>query len=317
MFEKITDFVAHNIPHIFFISFDKKICEVLTLEEAKKQGIYLKYNPTYNQRPFLKVDLQPHFMSFNEYKAKFDLIQWHLHRGDTYLLNFTQKTPISLPFSIEMLAQKAYGKFIGYWPNRFLFFSPEPFVYIDKFDRIHTYPMKGTSISLNDPDGSKLLSKEKENREHATVVDLLRNDLAIVARNIEIIQYKYLEKIPLSDHTFLWQMSTHIQGELDPMWKNKAGDVLNAILPAGSISGAPKEKTIQIIEKIEGFDRNFYTGIAGIFNGIELLTCVMIRFIGVENDKLYYYSGGGITSLSQAEEEYTEYKNKIYATIAL
>lgn len=315
MFDKISHYTSVGIPHIFFISFDKKKCEVLTIEEASQLGIWFKQNVNLHNNSFRKLNLQPQYISFEEYKTKFEKIQYHLRRGDTYLLNLTQKTPIKLPVPIEDVARTVYGKFVGYWPKRFLFFSPEPFVYIDANHYIHTFPMKGTSRGSTDPLGTKLITSEKEQREHATVVDLLRNDLAIVAKNIEIVQYKYLEKVPVSNEDFLWQMSSHIRGKLPPSWKKETGDLLAALLPAGSISGAPKEKTVEIIKETEGYERDFFTGIAGMFDGKELISCVMIRYIAIENGSFYYLSGGGITTLSNVEEEYAEYQHKIYALL--
>jgi para-aminobenzoate synthetase component 1 len=83
-------------------------------------------------------------------------------------------------------------------------------------------------------------------------------------------------------------------------------------LPAGSISGAPKPKTLEIIKKIEDYERGFYTGICGYFDGNALDTGVMIRFIEQEGDQLFFKSGGGITSFSDAKTEYQEMIDKIY-----
>jgi para-aminobenzoate synthetase component 1 len=88
--------------------------------------------------------------------------------------------------------------------------------------------------------------------------------------------------------------------------------MLDYILPAGSITGTPKKKTIEIIEDIEDFDRGFYTGIFGIYQDKRLNSSVMIRFIDREESKLYYKSGGGITLNSDTQNEYQEMIDKIY-----
>ncbi|MCX7696959.1 MAG: aminodeoxychorismate synthase component I [Bacteroidales bacterium] len=311
MFEELTFFTARSEPCIFFISFDKKRIHVFSPNDAKRKGIFFIHS--HDQRVSHRFyDLKPEFICFDLYKRKFEQVMFHIRRGDTYLLNLTLRTKITLPYSLDELSEKVTGKFVGFWPHKFLFFSPEPFVIIDRDNFIHTFPMKGTSHSKIDVDGNLLLTKEKESREHATVVDLLRNDLAMVSGDITVEKYKYLEKIHLSDGNFLWQMSSHIKGKLPPDWKFKAGEILYTLLPGGSISGAPKKKTLEIIQEVEEYDREFYTGIAGFFDGKELISTVMIRYIGFVDGNYFYYSGGGISSLSVAEEEYEEYKKKIY-----
>lgn len=110
-------------------------------------------------------------------------------------------------------------------------------------------------------------------------------------------------------------MSSEISGKLKPDFKGKIGTVLQKLLPAGSILGAPKKKTLEIILAAENYDRGYYTGVCGWFDGKNLDSCVMIRFIEKEGEKLYFKSGGGITYLSKFAGEYEEMKNKIYVPI--
>jgi para-aminobenzoate synthetase component 1 len=86
-------------------------------------------------------------------------------------------------------------------------------------------------------------------------------------------------------------------------------------LPAGSITGAPKAKTVEIIKQTENYTRGFYTGIFGYFDGVNLDSAVMIRFIENENGRLFFKSGGGITSMSEVQKEYEELIQKIYVPI--
>lgn len=87
------------------------------------------------------------------------------------------------------------------------------------------------------------------------------------------------------------------------------------LLPAGSITGAPKTKTMQIISEAETYERGFYTGVMGYFDGNNLDSAVMIRFVEQEGDRMYFKSGGGITCRSEAQSEYHEMKQKIYVPI--
>ena len=102
---------------------------------------------------------------------------------------------------------------------------------------------------------------------------------------------------------------------MDPDWKDQIGEILFKLLPAGSISGAPKKETVRIIQQAESYDRNFYTGVCGVFDGESLDSGVMIRFIENLGNQLIYKSGGGITSFSKAESEYQEIIDKVYVPV--
>jgi len=93
------------------------------------------------------------------------------------------------------------------------------------------------------------------------------------------------------------------------------GDILFSLLPAGSISGAPKAKTLEIINQAEGYNRGFYTGICGWFDGENFDSAVMIRFIEQNGENLIFKSGGGITAQSELTKEYEELIQKVYVPI--
>ena len=154
----------------------------------------------------------------------------------------------------------------------------------------------------------------KEKAEHYTVVDLLRNDLSMVADHVEVDEFQRIDLIKTKQKNLL-AMSSEISGDLKPQFHNKIGSIMDKLLPAGSILGAPKPKTLEIIAEAEEDSRGFYTGVCGWFDGENLDSCVMIRFIEKEGDKLFFRSGGGITHLSKLEDEYQEMKNKIYVPI--
>jgi para-aminobenzoate synthetase component 1 len=159
------------------------------------------------------------------------------------------------------------------------------------------------------------MSDKKEEAEHYTITDLLRNDLSIIAENVEVTRFRYIEKINTS-HKNLLQTSTEIQGNCKNDWTNNIGHILDQILPAGSITGAPKLKTIEIISEAETHDRGYYTGVACLFDGKNLDSFVMIRMITERNGKQYYKSGGGITHNSDIQKEYKELIEKIYVPIS-
>ena len=160
------------------------------------------------------------------------------------------------------------------------------------------------------------MQSDKEFTEHNTIVDLIRNDLALVSQNIQVTKYRYLEKV----NTYrgaIYQTSSEICGELNENWQASVGSLLAKLLPAGSISGAPKEKTLEIIQQAEIGQRGYYTGIFGYFDGENLESAVAIRFIEQNNERLLFRSGGGITAKSVLSDEYNELLEKVYVPISI
>ena len=112
------------------------------------------------------------------------------------------------------------------------------------------------------------------------------------------------------------QLSSKISGELAADYENHIGDLIFKLLPAGSISGAPKKKTIEIIAEAEQYARGYYTGIFGYVDGETLDSGVMIRFIEKTSKGMIYKSGGGITAKSDVRKEYQELTDKVYVPIS-
>ncbi|EDN66277.1 para-aminobenzoate synthase component I [Beggiatoa sp. PS] len=230
--------------------------------------------------------------------------------GNTYLLNLTFPTEIEVKASLREIFLASSAKFKLYFKDQFVTFSPERFIKIED-NLIKTYPMKGT-IDAHLPNArQKILADEKEMAEHTMVVDLLRNDLSMVAKKVRVNQFRYLEKIQAGPKELL-QVSSEIAGVLENTWHNRIGHLLFSLLPAGSISGAPKIKTIEIIKSVENYPRGFFSGIFGYFDGKKLDSAVMIRFIEKSGEQLIYKSGGGITIDSDVTREYEEMLEKVY-----
>jgi para-aminobenzoate synthetase component 1 len=143
---------------------------------------------------------------------------------------------------------------------------------------------------------------------------LIRNDLSLVAKNVKVDKFRYVEKIRTNNKSLL-QVSSRISGELPGNYEENIGSILFDLLPAGSISGAPKKKTLEIINEAENYKRGYYTGVFGVFDGKNLDSAVMIRFIERVGEELYFKSGGGITYMSKPEQEYQELIDKVYVPI--
>jgi para-aminobenzoate synthetase component 1 len=138
--------------------------------------------------------------------------------------------------------------------------------------------MKGTIDASVHNAREKILADKKEMAEHIMVVDLLRNDLSIVANDVEVEKFRYITEIPAGDKKLL-HVSSHISGDIGEDWQSKIGTILKELLPAGSISGTPKKSTLEIIERIEAYERGYFSGVFGVFDGESLDSGVMIRFI--------------------------------------
>ena len=252
-------------------------------------------------------------MAYEVYREKFAVVREGLARGVSFLLNLTVATGLDTNWTLEEIFHRAQSPYRLLVPGRFVCFSPEIFVRIKK-GIISSYPMKGT-IDATLPDAVQTLMNDgKEAAEHATIVDLIRNDLSIVASHVRVERYRYIDVLQTNRGPIL-QTSSEICGELPEDYKRQLGDILFSMLPAGSITGAPKKKTMQIIREAEGYERGFYTGITGYFDGDNMDSAVMIRFVEQEADGMYFKSGGGITFKSDARSEYEEMKQKIYVPI--
>lgn len=311
---KINEFGALRKPFLFGLNFE--MTEGFFFENPLSQKeIYFQIGDVGNKDCTIKnIDKAIRFeslpISYNQYCAKFDIISKGLKRGDSFLTNLTVKTPINTNIGLEDIFNLSKTAYQLYLPDRFVCFSPERFVKIEK-GIISSNPMKGT-IDAAIPDAEQLiLSDFKETAEHATIVDLIRNDLSQVAINVRVKRSRYIDKI-VSNNKSIFQVSSEIEGILPHDYRSYLGDILFSMLPAGSISGAPKNATINLIKTAENEPRGYYTGIFGYFDGERLETGVLIRFIEQNEGQFYFRSGGGITAYSKCEDEYQEVLNKIY-----
>jgi para-aminobenzoate synthetase component 1 len=305
-------------PFLFVIDYEMNHCEVITSQEAYLSNILYNFNGTrnyhYEQVILSAIHLETVPVEFDAYEKSFRYIQEQLNRGNSYLVNLTFKTLINTKHTLSEIFHSARAKYRLLYNNEFVVFSPETFVKISN-GKISTYPMKGT-IDASVPGAVEtILNNKKEMAEHATIVDLLRNDLSRISENVRVENYRYTEEIKTREKNLI-QVCSEISGDLQPDYNDRLGDIIFAMLPAGSVTGAPKRKTLEIIRDAENYKRGFYTGIAGYFDGKNLDSCVLIRFIENENGQFFYKSGGGITAQSDINEEYQELIDKIYVPVS-
>ncbi|GAB3507891.1 aminodeoxychorismate synthase component I [Emticicia fontis] len=331
---KFNFFSTESIPFLFIIDFQRENCIVEPLDQVDNSELKFWVNGVTNAEAEVndfkqkqeEVILEKFPIDFARYQKSFDYVQKNIFQGNSFLTNLTCETPIDLNIGLLDVFDRSQAKYKLWWKDQFVFFSPEIFVQIDENGKISSFPMKGT-IDASIPDAeSILLNDQKEFYEHTTIVDLIRNDLSSVAEKVWVEKFRYIDRIDTQDGSQLLQLSSQVSGILPKDWRNNLGEILFRMLPAGSITGAPKAKTVEIIQAAEQetypkaeeelSKRDFYTGIFGIFDGKTLDSGVMIRFIEQKpNGSLTFKSGGGITSNSIAEKEYEEMIQKIYVPI--
>jgi len=307
-----------RVPFLFAVDFEMEQPWILRMDEVKHDEILYDIRGVTNasgQSPSEKKisSLQKHPLNLEQYKSKFDIVYDGLAYGDSYLTNLTIKTEIDTPGSLRDFFFNSKAAYKLWYKNRFLVFSPETFIKINNRE-IFSFPMKGT-IDAGIPNAKDtILRDQKELAEHVTIVDLIRNDLSQVASNVEVTRFRYIEEIRTNNKNLL-QVSSEIRGQLPFGYEERLGEIFVKLLPAGSVSGAPKNKTLEIIRNAEKEKRGFYTGVFGYFNGVSLDSGVMIRFIESQGEKYFYRSGGGITTQSVVTAEYQEAIDKVYVPV--
>lgn len=304
---KINTLCGSSTPFVFITDFEGDNIECYRMDELEEANIAFAFHEKEHSHS-LELEKQP--LSFEHYSKKLESVQEQIRNGNTYLLNLTQPTSITIPVSLQTIFTQANAPYKLRYKDRFVCFSPEKFIEIID-GKIYTYPMKGTiDASISDAE-SRILSDEKEMAEHLMVVDLLRNDLGMVATDIRVERFRYIDKIKAGQKELL-QVSSQISGKLPKEWQQHIEIILKTLLPAGSISGTPKKRTVEIIKAIEGYERGYFTGVFGYFDGNNLYSAVMIRFIEKTDKGYIYKSGGGITLDSDVRSEYEEMIDKIY-----
>ena len=317
--EKINVLGAQDAPFLFVTDYIMEHNYVSLLSEVCQDEVLYSF-PSWNndegQCPDLsvqQVEWLIHPKSVESYQRKFQAVQRHLHAGNSFLTNLTCRIPVSTNLSLRDIYLRSQALYKLWFRSHLVCFSPEIFIRIEE-GRVSGYPMKGT-IDATLPNADKvLMADEKEAAEHATIVDLIRNDLSIVASQVRVPRYRYIDRLHTNKGDIL-QTSSCIEGILPDDYRQHLGDILFSQLPAGSITGAPKPKTVEIIRETEDYERGFYTGVMGICEAGRMESAVMIRFIEQEGTEMFFKAGGGITARSKWENEYNEIIQKAYVPI--
>lgn len=232
--QAINSFVRRNIPFLFIISFDCENNLVLPIHELAENHIFFSTPELSNHKAPSSFPKLTSFLKFPVsqlvYQMAFQKVMHEIQSGNTYLLNLTMRTEILPNLGLYELFVASQARYKLYYPDKFVLFSPESFITITDH-RIKTFPMKGT-IGAEIPNASDtLLNDKKEAAEHATIVDLLRNDLSKVASQVKVNRYRYIEKLQTNDGAIL-QVSTEIEGLLPENYEEQLGRLfLQCCLP--------------------------------------------------------------------------------------
>ncbi len=240
-------------------------------------------------------------------------IQEYIRSGDTYQINHTYRitgdvygAPLALYSRLRERQPGRFGAYIAQDHHYLLSQSPELFIE-RQGDTLKAMPMKGTASALSDTANS-LSDDPKNQAENVMIVDLLRNDLSrICLPNTAKVPHLF----QVARHGDVLQMTSTVQGQIKP--EVKLYDILNAVFPCGSVTGAPKKRSMEIIQELEQSDRGYYCGALGWLdpNG-DFAFSVPIRTIEVEKDSssqsvnFTLGVGAGITIDSDAEQEWHE-----------
>ncbi|MFS9104910.1 aminodeoxychorismate synthase component I [Streptococcus salivarius] len=280
-------------------------------ETVQTEPIPLTYDPITLPKSWQELT------TAEEYKAAIEHIHHHIRQGDTYQVNYTVQLQQKLtadPFAIYnrlVVEQNAhYNAFIQHDDVSIISISPELFFKKDG-DKLTTRPMKGTTnrglTTETDLAQARWLAQDQKNRsENMMIVDLLRNDMNRISK-IGSEDVKSLCQV--EQYSTVWQMTSTIETQL--LTNRSLCDVFQALFPCGSITGAPKIATMEIIKKVEKQPRGVYCGAIGILvpQGPSIFN-VAIRTLQMEETKAIYGVGGGITWDSNWESEYEETKQK-------
>ena len=252
--------------------------------------------------------------SARNYKVEFNRVKAYIEAGDIYQANLTfpvigtvQGSAAGVYQSLKQKQPVEYGGIISLGGPQIISISPE--LFFQKYgDRVSMRPMKGTAPRHKDTNTdleiARSLSLDPKNRaENLMIVDLLRNDLSRICRagSVKVDKLFEIESYP-SLHTMTSSLSAQLENEMD------LEDILAAMFPCGSVTGAPKIRAMEIINELEPRPRNAYCGAIGLIdpNG-DMRFNVAIRTMTITKDGAYSYAvGSGVVYDSQAQDEYDE-----------
>ena len=298
------------------VGYNKAVMELKQLEELLRNGekknepggrLTGEVTPLFNKEQFCNM---------------VEKVKHHIREGDIFQIVLSNR--LSAPFEGSLFNTYRILRTINPSPYMFYFSgtdvevagaSPETLVKLEN-GVLHTFPLAGTRPRGKTAEEDKALEKElladeKELSEHNMLVDLGRNDLGKISR-FGTVQVEKMHSVERFSHVM--HIGSTVRGEIDE--KHDAFDAIEAVLPAGTLSGAPKIRACQLIGELENNKRGIYGGAIGYidFTG-NMDTCIAIRIAYKKNGKVFVRSGAGIVADSVPEKEFEECINKAKASL--
>lgn len=276
--------------------------------ERIKGGLPATQSPGY----VASVPLRSNFTSAT-YEAAVGRVKEYLAAGDSYQVNLSQRfqapfqgDPWGLYLRLRSFNPAPFAAYLGFPEVKVLSGSPEEFLHLER-GQVRARPIKGTRPAGATPEeaarySAELLASEKERAENVMIVDLIRNDMGRVCSigSVEVTGLFTVEQHP----TVLHLVST-VTGELLP--SADAVDLLRVCFPGGSVTGAPKLRSMEIIEELEPVRRGVYCGAIGYISfGGDMGTSIAIRTLVLTGGQVYLQVGGGVVADSDPSAEYQE-----------
>jgi anthranilate synthase component 1 len=253
-----------------------------------------------------------------QYKYMVSKGKEHCYRGDVFQVVLSRQysqqfngDEFNVYRALRSINPSPYLFYYDYGSYKIFGSSPEAQLKVQK-GKAYINPIAGTFKRTGDDEHDKLLAQKlstdlKENAEHVMLVDLARNDLSRHAKNVAVERYR---EVQFFSHVI--HLVSAVSGELNE--GSDVTDMMTATFPAGTLSGAPKYKAMQLIDQYENQSRGYYGGALGFldFNG-RFNHAIMIRTFLSKGNVLYYQAGAGIVAISKEESELQEVNNKLGA----
>ncbi|MEG2353490.1 MAG: aminodeoxychorismate synthase component I [Clostridium sp.] len=324
--------IFDNLKKKAFISALEMGSEWRTSFEELKNSIY-KYEREFKKEEIeekltiddISIDYDKFISNFKEkeYVDTVDKVKEYIRSGDIYITNLTQRYKTNIQredyeiyYRLRSINPAPFASFLKFNDYSIISSSPERFLEI-RHGMARTRPIKGTrprgsNIEENIRNKKALQNSEKDKSELLMIVDLERNDLSKLCEPHSI---KVHELFKIEEYSTVYHLVSDISGKIKAKYNEI--DCIRACFPGGSITGAPKIRSMEVIDELEGIKRNIYTGSIGYlsFHGNIDLN-IIIRTILIKDNKAYFGVGGGITWESNSQEEYDESLQKAKALMA-
>ena len=275
------------------------------------------------EKSLMAIDLLPR-ISKDIYLQHASALKDHIMRGDIYEVNYCMEwyaddvdiSPVTLFNALNRIGKTPFSAFLSFDNTYLMSASPERFLQ-RRGNTIISQPIKGTAARHEDAVMDKSVAEAlkldaKERSENIMITDLVRNDLSRIAQKGSVAVSEQCTVYPFAQ---VHQMISTVNAQCDSAFTSL--DVINACFPMGSMTGAPKQRAMELINQYEHGQRGLYSGAVGYFtpNG-EFDTCIALRTALIKNNKFYVQAGAGIVADSNPEKEYIETVNKAKALIS-